>query len=286
MTFRIIQCITLLLLIAAEATAGGPWTQNKSAGYAQLSFSSIATQQLYNNNGDSYQLYRKVTDKTIQGYFEYGLTGKLTFLATTSLKFVATGSETFSVDSDIVDVPFPSGNLAGPGNISAALKYKLVDTEWKMAAQFRTDANTRSADTLTGLQTGYDCWSYQPSLLAGTSGKAWYASVSAGITLRSNHHSESFNATAEAGYGFFKQKTYLILLLDLDKSFLNDSTQRADYLKTGLYVNNQEFFAIGIKVNQSLGKHWSINGSILGGAYGNLVAEAPSYNLGAAYKWP
>lgn len=285
MTFRIIQYITLLLLMSTVAIAGGPWTQNKKAGYGQLSFSSIGTNSLYNNNGDDYQLYKSVSDKTIQGYFEYGLTGKLTVLANLPLKFVATGSEIFMVDTIEVKVPFPSGNLIGIGNISMAFKYQLVAAWWKLAAQIRTDAKTFSNDTLTGLQTGYDCWSYQPSLVSGTSGKAWYAFVSAGITLRSNHHSETFNASAEAGYGFFKQKTYLIIVLDLDKSFLNDSTQRTDYLRTGLYVNNQEFFAIGLKVNQAFAKHWSINGSIIGGAYGNLVAKAPSYNAGIAYKW-
>ncbi|MEO6168744.1 MAG: hypothetical protein ABIO46_12050 [Chitinophagales bacterium] len=280
-----IELIAVLLLISSEAFAGGPWTQNKKGGYAQLSFSTISAALLYNNNGDSYQLYRKVTDNTLQAYLEYGLTDKLTLLGNIPVKFVSTGDETFNADTSLVDIPFPAGKLTALGNISFALKYKLIDESWKLAAQLRTDANTSSADVSTGLQTGYDCWSYQPSLLVGFSKKALYGFVTAGITLRSGHYSESFNATLETGYGFFKQKTYLIIVLDLDKSFLNDSTQRLDYLRTGLYVNNQEYFSYGLKINQSIGQHWNINGSLLGAGYGNLVAKAPAYNVGVAFKW-
>lgn len=285
MTSRIIYIGAFSLFITSTVFAGGPWTQNRKGGYAQLSLSTISSNLLYNNSGGSYQLYRNVRDNTLQGFFEYGLTDKLTLIGNIPVKLVATGTETFNAETSLVSIPFPAGDLEGLGNISAALKYKLIDASWKLAAQLRADANTSTADVTTGLQTGYDCWSYQPSLLAGISRKAWYGFISAGITLRSNYHSESFNATAEGGYGFFKQKTYLILVLDLDKSFLNDSTQREDYLKTGLYVNNQEYFSYGIKINQSIGEHWNINGSLLGAGYGNLVAKAPSYNLGVAFKW-
>ncbi|HUM45974.1 MAG TPA: hypothetical protein PLD84_03530 [Chitinophagales bacterium] len=286
MTFtRIEILVAVLLLMSSSAFAGGPWTQNKKGGYTQLSFSTISANRLYNNNGESYQLYRTVTDNTLQAYFEYGLTGNLTLLGNIPVKFVATGDDTFNPDTTLIHIPFPAGNLTALGNISVALKYKLIDQGWKLSAQLRTDANTSSAEVTTGLQTGYDCWSYQPSLLAGFSKNAWYGYVSAGITLRSGHYSESFNATVESGYGFFKQKTYVIIVLDLDKSFLNDSTQRQDYLRTGLYVNNQEYFSYGLKINQSIGQHWNVNGSLLGGAYGNLVAKAPAYNLGVAFKW-
>jgi hypothetical protein len=274
-----------ILLFTTVSFAGGPWTQSKGGGYAQLSFSSITAPSLFNRSGDSYQLYRKVADQTLQSYMEYGITDNLTLLGNIPFKFVSTGEETFEVDSSLVTVPFPSGSLAAIGNISLAAKYKLLDTKWQIAAQLKADAASSSYDASTALQTGYDCWSYQPMLLAGYSKNNWYGFVSAGFTIRSNHFSESFNMTGEAGYGFFKQKTYLILMLDLDKSFLNDSTQREDYLRTGLCVNNQEFLAIGLKLNQSIGDHWSINGSIIGAAYGNLVAEAPSFNLGIAYEW-
>lgn len=285
MTYKTIAIAFIIALFDAPAMAGGPWTQLKNSGYAQLSFSSIRSNSLFNNNGESYQLYRQVTDLTFQGYIEYGLTDRLTLVANIPFKSVSTGTTTYNADSSLVSLPFPDGNLSGLGNASLSLKYLLVDNAWKFAAQLKTAANASKADAATGLQTGYDCWSYQPALFAGTSKDAWYAFVSAGVTIRSNHYSESFNATAEAGYGFFNHKTWVILVLDLDKSFLNDSTQRMDYLRTGLYVNNQEYFSYGLKVNQQIGMHWNVNVSLLGAAYGNLVAEAPSLNLGVAYKW-
>lgn len=285
MIFVRLQLLLLLLLSYSSVLAGGPWTLAKGGGYAQLSFSSISGKSLFNNEGDSYQLYRQVADRTLQAYLEYGLTDKLTLTGNIPLKFVATGEETFDVDTNLIDVPFPAGNLAALGNISFAAKYKIVDHGWLMSVQLRADAATMKYDAATGLQTGNDCWSFQPLLLAGYSRNNWYAYISAGATIRTTNYSESLNVTGEAGYGFFDKKTYLILVLDLDKSFLNDSTQRADYLRTGLYVNNQEFFAYGLKINQSLGAHWNINGGFFGAAYGNLVAEAPSFNIGVAYRW-
>lgn len=275
----------ILVFTASPCFAGGPWTLAKKEGYAQLSYSAIQAGSLFNNSGDSYQLYRKVSDRTLQAYLEYGLSDKLTLSANVPIKFVKTGDETFEVDSTLVSVPFPAGQLTAAGNISLAAKYKILNKEWQMAVQIKTDAATSSYDPETGLQTGYDCWSYQPLLLAGISKQHWYGYVSAGVTIRTAQYSESLNVTGEAGYGFFNNKTYLILVLDLDKSFLNDSTQRDDYLRTGLYVNNQEFFAFGLKINQSLGKHLMLNGGFFGAAYGNLVAEGPSFNLGIAYTW-
>ncbi len=117
------------------------------------------------------------------------------------------------------------------------------------------------------------------------SAKAFYFFISTGFTVRSNNFSEAFNVSAEAGYSFFNRKTQLILTADLNKSFLNDSTQNTVYLNTGLYVNNQEFLAYGLKINQALGEQWMVNVGVLGAAFGNLVAYAPSFNAGLAYKW-
>ncbi len=91
-------------------------------------------------------------------------------------------------------------------------------------------------------------------VLFGSSAKAFYFFISTGFTVRSNNFSEAFNVSAEAGYSFFNRKTQLKLTADLNKSFLNDSTQNTVYLNTGLYVNNQEFLAYGLKINQALGE--------------------------------
>ena len=54
-------------------------------------------------------------------------------------------------------------------------------------------------------------------------------------------------------------------------------------LHTSLYTNNQQFIGYGLKFIQKI-KKVQINAAVYIGS-GQMVAAAPSYNLGVAYEW-
>lgn len=76
-------------------------------------------------------------------------------------------------------------------------------------------------------------------------------------------------------------------MLDVVQSIDNGNAtgEKPIQAATGLYLNNQEYFAYVLKGVFEIKENFGVNGGIYGGASGNLVAKAPSLNFGAYYKW-
>lgn len=282
----------LLILIFSRSSsyAGGPWNFPAGSGYAQLGVSGINYDQMYNGGDQSnpYQLTRQVTDITLQGYLEYGLSERLNLLGILPFKFVSTGEELFPADPHLPAADtLPAESLAGPGNISAGLRYQILSSPITLAAKFTADANSISANEDAGLATGTDCWTFRPAIDLGFSGKRWYAFAETGIGFRTNDYPHLLLGTAEVGYSFFNARTYAVAVFEMNLTLSadGDSIYPPSQGATGLYLSNQEFVSYGFKLLQSVGKHWWINGGVMGAMYGNLVAYSPSYNLSVAYRW-
>jgi hypothetical protein len=291
----VINSLVLMLalnFVPISATwAGGPWNQSAGHGYSQIGFSYIRYTQMFNgaDQENPYSLNREVTDITLQGYLEYGLSDRWNLIGTLPVKFTSTDEKILDAgENPSTSDTLPAGSLNGLGNISAALRYQILSEPFALAARFTAEANTIQSDETTGLATGFDAWSFKPAIDAGISGERWYAFSEIGLGLRTSDYPALFLFSLEGGYSFFDSKTFLVGVVDFN---LTIGTEDSDPISppsqaaTGMYLSDQEFISYGIKILQSISPHWWVNAGINGAMYGNLVANSPAYNLSLAYKW-
>ena len=281
-TKNFIYWLILLVFVSPAIFAGGPWTQSKSAGFAQLSYSLIPDyRSLYQSgsSSDAIQLNRDVTDITLSLYFEHGLADNLTVVGVVPYKRGKTSGETFSGDfSEVLD----DGSLNGIGNISAGLKYNKKTL--LVSGSILVDANTGKNEAATGLRTGYDGWGIAPVISIGGSRNNFYAFIDSGLRFRTNSYSNEFLLNGEAGVQLFN-RLWVIGVLDIRQSINDGTADNENAEQTGLYPDNQEFVAPGFKLIYDIHPRFGINFSRFGAFSGNLVAKKASSTLGVYLRW-
>jgi hypothetical protein len=274
----------LLVFLSQQSLAGGPWIQEKGQGYGQVSFTFIpAYNSLYGSDGKTIKLNREVTDRTLQGYGEYGLTPRLTVTGELPLKFVSTAAEVLA-GSDFQENVLESGSLTGLGNISVALKYALLQKRLLLSGQLKIDAPTATGEANTGLRTGTGAWGLAPTLILGGSHGKFYAFIESGVRFRSNDYSREFLLGGEAGVSLFS-RIWLIGVLDVRQSIDDGTHDNENSEQTGLYPDNQEYVAFGLKLIAEINRRFGINLSAFGASGGNLVAKSPANTLGVYLRW-
>ncbi len=300
---RILTLILLVFTLVQSASAGGPWPRKKNSGYAQLGFTYLGYSKFFNDNGKVTDLRRPVTDFTTQLYLDFGLTDRLTMTANLPFKYVSSGDKISSADTSYFKDTIQAGNLFGLSNVMLGLKYNIVQKRVLFSAGLNVEANVAKYDSLTTLRTGPSTWVFHPYLSVGTTfatGKV-YTLLDAGYRVRLNNYSHEANVNFELGYSW-NQKTYFILNVagrfsmqngsyDNNVTAVVDSTDPTSEslhpngrdLHTSLYPNNQQYLGYGLKFIQKI-KKVHINAAVYFGT-GQLVAAAPSYNLGVAYEW-
>ena len=190
-------------LHAAALIAGGPWLQAKNSGYAQISVSGILSyDELFSNTAKSVKLNRNITDLTIMGYGEFGVSDNLTIIAFIPFKSVRS-AETINPASDFPEL-LDAGSLTGFGNIALAAKTNFLQEPLLVSGQIRIDGATESVLANTGLRTGYSAWAFTPSVLTGFSSGPWYGSAEFGVRLQTNHYATGLVGNLEAGYALTK----------------------------------------------------------------------------------
>jgi len=300
---RLITLVLLVFTLVQSASAGGPWPRKKNSGYAQLGFTYVGYSSFYNHEGKITSLRRPVTDFTSQLYLDYGLTDRLTMTANLPFKYVSTADRISSADTTYFQDTIQSGSLFGLNNVMLGFKYNIIKKKVLFSAGLNVEANVAKYDSISALRTGANTWVFHPYLSVGTSffsGKL-YTLLDAGYRVRLNNYSHEADFNFELGYSW-NQKTYFILNVAgrfsmQNGSFNNNVTTMVNPsdstittihpngrdLHTSLYTNNQQFIGYGLKFIQKI-KKVQINAAVYIGS-GQMVAAAPSYNLGVAYEW-
>ncbi len=300
---RNITLVLLFLTVFQAAHAGGPWPRKKNSGYAQLGFTYVGYNSFFNDAGTVTPMRRYVTDFTSQVYLEYGLTDRLTMMTNLPFKYVASGEDILNSDSTYFRDTVPNGSLFALSNVMLGLKYNIINKKVLFSAGFNAEANVAKYDSLTTLRTGPSAWVFHPYLSVGSSfvqGKL-YTMLDVGFRLRTNGYSHEADFNFELGYSW-NYKTYFIASFAGRFSVQNgsydnnvttvfnesDSTVTTVHpfgrdLHTSLYPNNQQYIGYGLKFIQKI-KKVHINAAVYFGT-GQMVAAAPSYNLGVAYEW-
>lgn len=271
----------LCLFYFSIATAQSPWVAEKGKGYAQLGYTTIGPySDLYLNGNDNYTLTREVTDKTIQIYGEYGLGSGTSIITAIPLKLLKTGALVNASTS-----PNAEGSFSTVGNIQLAARHNFINKSIVFSGQLLAELPTGGYDDATGLRGGLDAASIVPSLSLGKGFSNFYGFVSTGFAFRTNDYSNELRISAEAGYKIIS-RVYIIGVLDIVENLENgNATESINQLQSGLYLNNQSFFAYGIKTIIGFTDNVGVSGAFYGASSGNLVAKSPSLNLGICYKW-
>ena len=271
-------------LFAISLFAGGPWTPGKKHGFFQLqtTFPIGAYNKLYINDGSTLKLNRGVTDVSIQVYLEYGLGEKISVVTALPYKFVSTNND-LNPDSGLPLLP--QGSLSGFGNYELALKYKFLDKSFVSAISIKAEFNTIKQNLDKGLATGFDASGYSLYWHIGKGfGSRFYSFFETGYTVRTNDYSNDLRFFLEAGYKPVNN-LWLALVLDLKKSMGNGNYNDANLRQTGLYTNDQEFFAWGQKASYELKSKIGFSVSSFGAFSGNYVAHSVTLNIGIYKKW-
>lgn len=272
--------LTLIFALNTSISiAQSAWTKKKGEAYVQLTFTGINNYSTQFGDPD-YDTEREVTDNTLQLYGEYGLSDKTTLILNLPIKLIKTGSP---VQNDLAITTSTSNTSLG--NIEIGVKQKLFDEKWVGAVQLNIESNTSQFDIASGINSGYDAWSFTQTLNVGRSLNKSYVQGFIGLVLRTNDYSSNFKIGGEFGANLVK-KVWFIAFVDIIKSFENGAVALPlTNLLTGLYVNNQEYAAFGFKAIGEITDKFGVNLGIGGAFSGNNVAKQKALSFGLYHKF-
>lgn len=276
-----------LLILAFVANGQSPWVAEKGKGYAQVGFTSIGPyQELFQSDGGSSRLSYAISDRTLQLYSEYGVSDHTSVIASVPFKFIKLSERVDPFSFSSFGVPSQTEmTFSMLGNIQVAARHNFTDEKLLLSTQWTLELPTGGFDEFYEIRGGLNAVSLIPSVSIGKGFSNFYAFASTGFAMRTNNYSSDFRVGAEAGYKVI-DRIYLIVVLDIVESLKNGSVFESTTLRSmGLYLNNQSYFAYGIKTIIGFTDKLGMNGAFYGAGSGNLVARSPSLNLGAYYKW-
>jgi hypothetical protein len=279
-----ILSLTIFFIYTSTLFAGGPWLNKKGSGFFQIqsTFPTSAYSILFLENGKELNLQRPVLDFTYQAYLEYGISNKFDIIASLPYKIVSTqavSKNAFASDT------LPNGSINGLGNSKFGLKYQLMNKGLKLATSIQTSFNTVRQDLEKGLITGYAANSIGFYMHMGKGfNKNLYSFLDIGVNKMSNNFSPYLEMHYELGYQV-KPSFWTAFTLDLRDSFYGGTYTNSNLKQTGLYTNNQEYFAFGIKASYELKNKIGFTAATFGAFSGNYVAKISTFSIGIYKKW-
>jgi hypothetical protein len=270
----------LLLLFAVSLHAQSPWVRSKAGFYGQLSWQFIPQYAtLFGAEGTDYTLPRKVSEATLQLYGEYGLGRKSTLVLSLPYRFTQTAGP-----SQGSTAPNAAGRLSNLGNTSIALRREIIHRRMPLAATLRLDLPAGAYQTETGLRTGYDALTLMPMLSTGIGFQGLYAFGYAGYGFRSGGYSHFLDAGLEAGGQV--GPCWLIVFSEWVHPLRNGEVALPlNNLRTGLFVNNQAYWSVGVKAIWQVNRFWGLVASGAGALQAEWVPKSPGVGIGVFFKW-
>ena len=276
------------LLALRFALAGGPWTPWKHKGIFIGSVSPVVYRTISDNNG-GLTLHRRVSDIAVQIYGEYGITDELAVVLNWPFKYVRTGTTVLN-DGELNDT-LPSGRMICRGNIEMELKYKFYQkNKLVITGGLKGEAPTTKYREETGLRTGYECWSVIPTIHLGVGiSERIYTQFMGAFAFRTNDYSDEWRAAVEVGYKL-KKPFWIAVLVQARQSLKNGSRDDADLslsnnLHTGLYLNDEQYYAWAFKFSYNINERLGVNWSLGGGIKTLYIARTPAFSFGIFYDW-
>ncbi|QLG46231.1 transporter [Costertonia aggregata] len=267
-----------IFLYTAVVFSQGAWTRANKEVYSQLSFNSITYSNIFGN--PDYDTERKISDNTLQLYTEYGVSNKTTLIFNLPLKLLNAGN-TLENNTPITS----EGSENTLGNITLGVKYQLYKKNWVVSGQLNVETNTGTFFQESGLRSGYDTWTLVPRINIGRSFDGFYIQGYTGVDVRFNDYSSNLRVGAEIGATPIK-KLWTIGFLDFSSSFKNGAiVLPVENVLTGLYVNDQEYFAYGLKLIYEASNTFGFLANYAGALSGTNVPKSGVLGIGLYHKF-
>ena len=273
--------LVLTVLASFTSLAQSAWTLDENQIYTQLNYSNISN---YNEifGSPDYITERYIKDNTIQLYAEYGLFKNTTLVARVPVKFIKTGrlSEAINVLPESI-----SESKTAIGNIVFGVKQQLINKTWVLAVQLNIEANTGAYYAKSGIRTGYDSWTFTPTINLARGFKNYYIQAFTGLELRTNDYSSNYKIGGEFGYKIFKP-IWLILYVDIVQSLKNGNIiLPINNQFSALYINDQSYGGYGLKTIGEISKVFGATASFGSAFFGANVAKKVVLNFGLYHKF-
>ncbi|MCS7036742.1 MAG: hypothetical protein RMJ33_00845 [Saprospiraceae bacterium] len=280
---RYLLSALLWLLTVASARTQSPWVRAANSGYVQMGYHAIpAYRQLFGRSGSDLPLVRYVTEQTLQLYGEYGLDARTTAIVSLPWRMHERGRRTPELPLFISATE--DGQISGFGNISLALRRQLSNGPLVLSGALRLDLPSVLNQPNTGLRTGFNAFTVQPSLSVGQSAGRLYWFVYSSLALRTNNCNHYLNTGAEAGLSV--GPLWFIAFLDIVLPFESDSRPlQPARTRTGLYENNQGWLSPGGKVLWQVMPRWGIVVSGATALWAQYVPKNPGISAAVFYRW-
>jgi len=155
-----------------------------------------------------------------------------------------------------------------------------------LAASVLAEFKTSTYENKTGLKTGLEAFSFQPTFHVARVWKdRYYLNLDAGGTYRTDDHSGDWKLYTEVGTNFYREQIWLRLGFDVRQSFRNGNFLYPNNRQTGLYLNNREYLSINFKAeyNHTIGIG-AFAGVNIYFAADNMPAF-PYIHGGLCYRW-
>lgn len=264
-----ISCIGLAILVS-PLHSQSPWTRSKGGAFGQLATFFIPKyDRIFGENGSELATpgSQKQADLTIQFYGEYGLSKKTTAVFSLPFKRILPG----------IGQP-----ASGPGNVQLAVRQSFIKRTWDVGGQFRLDLP--SAQRGLNRQIGFRAFTILPTISIGRGfEKSWIFGFG-GAGFRTRQFSHFWTAGLEAGHRF--QNFSLIAATEINRSFANGSTEISIAKNpSAFFVNDQEFWSIGLKTAWAFNQFVGLNASFFGAIDAQFLPKSPLLGLGIWAKW-
>ena len=163
------------------------------------------------------------------------------------------------------------------GNINAALTYNFYKKDnIVVSAKTAVGFNTSDQNNATGLSSGFNANSIAPTLLAGIGTNKFFASAETGVKFLSDDYLSKFIFNAQIGKEFLKSKN-LLLILGFNTYYSLGTASDIENLAldknatfTGLYLNDQSYNTVNLKLGYKLGDNFVTWLSVGGGPAKNV----------------
>lgn len=280
--FYVLLCF--LALFYQSSTAQSAWVQEEGGHYMQLGHSALpAYDKVYLRGGNEFQTPRQILDQTIQFYGEYGLGRNTSLVYNVPIKHIHVGNFNSEYEGSVA---LKAGTMWGLSNVSLGVRQKLYRVLFDVAVGFHVQAPTGMYDDSMGVRTGYDAWTFMPMLNFGKGLGKFFIQMHFGAQIRTNEYTHNLNTGVELGYKFF-DRLWVMAFLNGQISLRNgDRTDPINNRATGLYLNDEEYVAFGLKlIGEVVKDRFGLTFGFGGAISGNNVAKAPSLNGGIYWNW-
>ncbi len=284
---RLFVCLSVLTTCFSSGFSQQAWTKPKGKFFSQIAYTYLKYNGLVDANDNVISLNRDVTNNSLQGYVEYAVTDRWMVTAIVPVVFTSSTLATTRPATEPM-----GGSFAGLSNIEIGGTYNFHQKNGLvLSGKLNAVLPTASYQERTGLRTGVDAFSVEPSLLIGLGKAKYFTSAELGYAYRTNQHSSRTLASFQIGK-FFGQSKKLIGIFNVNLVLSNKDGKYNDgtSIFTAVYLNNLSYLAPGIKLGYKLNSKFMLWGNIRGAIpsisqqIGGNQELTPGFTLSVSYS--